>query len=261
MTGNASSNKSTIYFAPLSKLIPQLRKSSLSGIVPRYLLKAVPNGKVPLSHGAGSAAFAIGGIPLRRPEAQFHWVFGGNNDATSALCQFLKQGLKSPKLYFHPDITRTILRHFPEDKLGTDQIWVSHYPVDLVNTSQAQVKTFNSMPSDLKFSEEIVSRLPPEELWQECRFEYAALEVNGIIEATAEYTVEDGEFCLIQQLFTSTKDRNQGFSKMLLSSLSNAMHKNGITPVMISCSRNEVVSSVAKRCGFKVAEEVGTVEY
>ncbi|MES2760313.1 MAG: GNAT family N-acetyltransferase [Pseudomonadota bacterium] len=261
MTSKPLSNKSTIYFAPLSTLVPQLRKSSLSGIVPRYLLKVVPNGKVPLCQGFESAAFAIGGIPLRRPEAQFHWVFGENNAATSALCQFLKQGLKSPKLYFHPNIIRTILKHFPEDKLGTDKIWVSHCPVDVVGTSAAQAKTFNSMPSDLKFSEEIASRLPPEELWQECRFEYIGLEVNGIIEATAEYTVEDGEFCLIQQLFTSTKHRNAGLSKMLLSSLSSAMHKKGITPVMISCSKNEIVSSVARRCGFKVAEEVGTVEY
>ena len=220
MAAESKATVATMYFAQLSLLVPFLRDGSLSGIVPRYLRKVVPNGKVPFSTEASSAAFAIGGIPLRRPAAEYQWIFGENNLATSALCQFLRQSLDRPRLCFHPGIMPTIEKHFPNSWIGTGHFFVSLTSSNISLPDNCRVVTFSSREENLRFNEEISGKLPSKEIWAACGLQYAGLEIDGSIEAIVEYTVDDGEFCLLQQVYTSKNHRKRGYAKALIVSMS-----------------------------------------
>lgn len=255
-----SARVATIYFTAVSSVVSQLRPKSLSGIMARYLGRVVPNGKVPIAVGKDSAAFAVGGVPLRRPESAFHWLFGENNDATSALCQFLKQSLDSPRICFHPSVKPTIKAHFPNGAIGTDHFFVSYERQEVELPKGAKIHEFASRPAHLEFNEEIEASLPPEAIWNECKFQYLGLEIDSRIESVVEYTVEDGEFCLLQQIRTSEAARKTGYARILVASLANAMHEESILPVLIVSSQNNPSIALAHSSGFDIVESFGVVE-
>lgn len=249
-----------IYFEELSTLVPELSPRSLFGVFPRYLRRKVPGGKVPISVFDNKAAFAIGGVPLRRPEAEFHWLFGERNAATSGLFQFMRHSLKNPRICFPPSIVDLALEHFPASTLSADHFVLCQHDSSPQLEAGIKVQTFDHFPSGLNLNDELKAKLPPEEIWSECGFMYAGLEVDGEVQSLAEFTVDDGDFCVIQQVYTTKKSRQRGFARTLVASLSSALIKQDIVPLMQISDRNTPSKKLAKACGFEVAETFLVIE-
>ena len=122
------------------------------------------------------------------------------------------------------------------------------------------MKTFYRPPGELKLSDELKAKLPPEEIWEECGFMYAGLEVDGEVQSLAEFTVDDENFCVIQQVYTAQESRRNGFARSLVASLSSVLLKQDVVPLMQISDRNISSKRLAESCGFEVAETFLVIE-
>lgn len=259
MNDKQGNTSTVIYLAPLNSIIEYISKDTY-GVFSRYLHRTLPNGKIPLAyHGRNNVAFAVGGGPLGRPEAAFHWIFGDKNAATSALCQFLGDRLEEPKLYFRMDLIPIIVRHFSSRSIGVDHIYVHKTYQPRADIPNSRIILFDRYPTSYRVHIDIEKKLPPKAIWDECNFQYAGLEVDGEIRSVLEYTVDDGAYCAIQQVFTPEVFGGLAYSKSLLIAATRAISRQNIAPIYLCDSNNRESIALARSAGFEFETILGVV--
>ncbi len=258
MSGQQSEQNVEVSFAPLSLLMKDIPNSSYSCFA-RYLDKACQGAKVPVAIQDSDSAFAVGGAPLGRPEAAFHWIYGDRNVATSTLLRFLRDKIKFPQIYFPANIMPVAARHFPVAEMGIDYLFVHRgRNVDEVGET-VEVIHFASHPTQVKIHNQIMEKFPPPEIWARCKFKYSGLVVSGEVVSVLEHTVEDGSNCAVQQVFTPDEYRGKGYARTLVGAAVKAMTDRGISPIYLCNSQNRKSVHVATQCGFELESVLGVV--
>jgi len=249
----------SIEMLPLSALAAQTEGPR--GVFTRYLAAAVPEGRAPAARVGGALAFAVAGPPLGHPEASFGWIVGAPGPALDALLAHLRDELRWPALAFDPAAGPAVAAAWPGRPQSRDLLLTRTAAQGPPALARAQVVSIDPTNADgLPLSEGSRRRLPPARFWARTGFRYLGLVDGDAIPATAEYTVSDGRFSVIQQVYTDPAVRGRGLARRLIAAVAARVIQEGRIPLYVGNEGNPASLKAARAAGFEVVDEVLVIE-
>lgn len=225
-----------------------------TGVFARYLASVAPEAEGWVSEEAGQRCIAVSGQPAGHLYAPFAWVFGPGGPAARSLIETLLSEMRPPLITFEPSLSDDA--RTAGATVGTDHLLLHDGP--LPEPGEAVIDLDLDRDAD-RVVESLRPQLPPPWLRERAAFRYVGLERDGQVVALLETTVRDGEYAVIQQVFTDPDRLRQGLATALLSSVVRRVREQGLTPMYIVSSANQASLALADRVGFRLDRELGVV--